>query len=748
MKKTDYFPLHARRIGLCLLVVVLLLLNVAGVIPLTFMQRLDNYAYDLRLKWTMPGGVDRRIVIIDIDEKSLQEQGHWPWPRNKMARLNDLLFDRYKIDVLGFDIVFAERDESSGLGSLEELARTDLADNPAFVDALAQLRPKLKYDQIFADSLKNRRAVLGYYFRHDVVVGAAGAGQVGQLPLPVLPRGSFDAARIGASVASGFAANLPELQQAAAAGGFFNLSPLVDADGVFRRISLLQMHEGALYETLGLAVARLALREPSMQLVYVGGEISAVGLEWLQMGKRHVPLDADAAALVPYRGRQGSFVYLSASDVLNGKVAPEVLNNAIALVGTSAPGLLDLRSMPMQDVYPGVELHANMIAGIMDGSIKARPAYTLGLEMLLLLCLGVVLALVLPTLSPAYASALSGSVVLALIASNLAFWKFGHLVLPLASALVLTCTLFAVNMAYGFFVDSRAKRQLVGLFGQYVPPELVDEMAKDPGSYSLAGENRKMTVLFSDVRGFTHISEGLLPDQLSKLMNEFLTPMTTVIQHHRGTIDKYMGDAIMAFWGAPLVDPQHARRALDAALDMVAALKTLESHFKSLGWPPLRIGVGLNTGEMTVGNMGSEFRLAYTVMGDAVNLGSRLEGLTKEYGVTILASESTQAAVPDFAWRELDRVRVKGKDKPVTIYEPIGPLAQLTEAEKTELEAHRQALAAYRAQDWMTAAVAFAGLQRQYPQRALYRIFAARVQQLASQPPGEGWDGAHNFATK
>jgi adenylate cyclase len=303
-------------------------------------------------------------------------------------------------------------------------------------------------------------------------------------------------------------------------------------------------------------------------------------------------------------------------------------------------------------------------------------------------------------------------------------------------------------MSYGYFVDARGKRLLARLFGQYVPPELVDEMAKDPGAYSLEGSSRDMTVLFSDVRGFTTISEGLDPKQLTQLMNEFLTPMTHVIHHHRGTIDKYMGDAIMAFWGAPLSDPDHARHALLAAMEMIAKLESLQDHFKSKGWPPIKVGVGLNTGDMTVGNMGSEFRLAYTIMGDAVNLGSRLESLTKNYGVQIMVSEFTMSRVPDFAFRELDCVRVKGKDRPVKIFEPIGPTDQLSEFDRTELLAYNYALNLYRSQNWVQAQAAFEALQQSTPLRQLYAMYLERIAHFVQTAPAPDWDGTYTFLTK
>ena len=257
-----------------------------------------------------------------------------------------------------------------------------------------------------------------------------------------------------------------------------------------------------------------------------------------------------------------------------------------------------------------------------------------------------------------------------------------------------------------------------------------------------------MTVLFSDVRGFTTISEGLDPKQLTRLMNEFLTPMTHVIHHHRGTIDKYMGDAIMAFWGAPVPDPDHARHALLAAMEMISQLDTLQDHFKSKGWPPIKIGVGMNSGDMTVGNMGSEFRLAYTVMGDAVNLGSRLESLTKNYGVTLIVSEFTSARVPDVAYRELDWVRVKGKDKPVRILEPIGPAQALKADEREELSHYNQALALYRSQQWQQAREAFAQLQQLTPSRILYTLYLERITHFEQTPPAADWDGTYTYLTK
>jgi adenylate cyclase len=417
-------------------------------------------------------------------------------------------------------------------------------------------------------------------------------------------------------------------------------------------------------------------------------------------------------------------------------------------VGTTAPGLFDLRATPVASVYPGVEIHANLIAGMLDGDIKQRPPYVLGAEVILLLVSGLAMAIILPLVSPLRATLITALVLVSAFATNVWVWDSGNLVLPLASGLLMIAILFALNMSYGFFVETRAKRQITGRFGQYVPPELVDEMAQHPEAFSMEGASREMTVLFTDVRGFTTISEGLDPKELSQLMNDFLTPLTRVIHSRRGTIDKYMGDCIMAFWGAPLDDPDHAMNAVLAGLEMQKVLEGLAPEFKARGWPEIRIGVGVNTGRMSVGNMGSEIRVAYTVMGDAVNLASRLEGVTKQYGVGMIVGENTRACLKDMVFRELDRVRVKGKDEPVTIYEPLGQSGDVDSAVLNELKLWGQALRLYRARDWDMAELQLINLQKANPGRVVYQLYIDRIAHYRANPPGDDWDGAFRFETK
>ena len=736
------FKKHGISFALSLAVVLSMLLNASDVLPLTFIDRLDNFSYDMRLNLLMPRTIDERIVIVDLDEKSLKEQGRWPWGRDKMATLVNQLFDHYQINTLGFDVVFAEKDESSGLKNLEWMQQQYLKDDINFAEALKKVKPSLDYDQTFANSIKNRKVVLGYYFQTS-----GDTNHVGQLPAEIFSVDSFQNQVIGATEASGYGANLAVLQTNALTAGHFNPDP--DVDGITRKISVLIKYGDHYYEALSTAVARAYLQNAPVQVEF-GEDILNEGyseLEAFHMAGKRIPVDAKVAMLVPYRGAQGSFRYVSASDVLNNKVPLKSLKNKIVLVGTTAPGLMDLRATPVQSNYAGVEVHANIISGILDNNIKKRPAYIQGAEFVLLLLAGLLLTFKLPKLSPLKATLMTWAVLAVALGVNFASWQYANLVLPIASLLVMISIIYLLNMSYGFFVESRGKRQLTGLFGQYVPPELVDEMAENPEAISLKGESREMTVLFSDIRGFTTISEGLDPEQLTLLMNEFLTPLTKVIHEQRGTIDKYMGDAIMAFWGAPLKDNHHAQHALNAAIKMVAALKPLNVKFAEKGWPAIKIGVGLNTGNMTVGNMGSTFRMAYTVMGDAVNLGSRIESLTKNYGVDIIVSEFTKAQTQGMIYRELDTVRVKGKDKPVTVFEPLGTTEQLTKKALDELNSYSEALKHYRNQAWDLAETALNNLAKTAA-HPLYELYLARIKQFKKTPPDKNWDGVYTYESK
>jgi len=707
-------------------------------------DRLDAILYDAKLRLTMPGTVDERIVIVDIDERSLAEEGRWPWGRDRLARLLDQLVDHYGVRAVGFDVVFAEPDESSGITTIDQLVESVAHDFPALRAVWEEQRPLFDHDARFAAALRGRPVILGFYFTH-----LPGGQSSGVLPPPLFPKGSFTHPPPIPSWRS-YGGNLAQLQQAAAGGGHFN--PLVDFDGIVRRVALLAEYGGDYFEALALAVVRTTLGYPAVKPIVAAVDRDTgflEGLALVQEGDRRViPVDEASAVWVPYRGPQGSFPYVSASDVLHGRLPREKLHDRIVLIGTTAPGLMDLRATPVAATYPGVEIHANLIAGMLDGTLKQTPAYSQAANLLQTLLTGLLMALLLPRLSPLTASVVAALTLTLLIGGNFWLWQNSNLVVPLAGALLLVGLLYAFNMSWGYFVEAKAKRQIVTLFGQYVPPELVAEMARNPAGYDMKGRKAELTVLFSDVRGFTTISEALAPEELTALMNEYLGAMTEVIHRWRGTLDKYIGDAIMAFWGAPVADTEHAAHAVRAALGMVAALEELNPRLKERGWPELHIGIGINTGLMTVGDMGSAIRKAYTVMGDAVNLASRLEGLTKTYGVAIIIGEETAERLAGrFLLRELDAVRVKGKSIPVRIFEPLAAQEETDPVSLARVEAWHEALAAYRAQRWDHAEEQLRALLQDDP-HPLYDLYLKRISFLRHNPPGPAWDGVTTFETK
>jgi adenylate cyclase len=686
---------------------------------------------------TMPRGRDERIVILDIDEKSLGEVGRWPWSREVLARLTDQLFERYGVALVGFDLVLAERDGSSGIDVLDALSRNELKTDMQFQRTYARLRSNLDYDERFAASLKERPVVLGYYFNSEEQ-----ALRANTLPEPVLERGAFSGRRVEFPRWSGYTGNLPLYTRNAAGAGHINTAP--DSDGVSRRVPLVVEYDGRYYEALALAMMRVWLARSTGEPPRVAPGFPAErpnDLEWLEVGGVAIPVDENAAALIPYRGRKLSFPYYPLADVLRERISPESLNGKIALVGTTAPALQDLRATPVGAAFPGVEIHANVLAGMLDNELKRRPWYTTGAEALLLVIAGVVLAVLIPRLSALWASAATAAAIGLVVAFNVAAWEAGGLVLPLASSLLVAAAIYTMNMAYGYFIESRAKRRLAGRFREYVPPEVVAKMELDPDKYDKP-RTAELTILFSDIRGFTGISEALAPEELRDYINEYLTEMSAIIRdRHRGTLDKYIGDAIMAFWGAPVDDPQHARNAVLAALEMQKRIAALSEAFAMRGWPPLAIGVGVNSGTVRVGDMGSRVRRAYTAMGDAVNVASRLEGRTKTYGVGILVGEATRARVKDVVFREIDRIRVKGKDEAITVYEPL-------EKEAEELQSWAEGLRAYRAQQWGVAEGIVLNLQRANPGCGLYPAYLKKIQDRRRAPPMPGWDGVTVFEEK
>lgn len=728
--------------GIVITLLVVLFHQADGGVVRAVRDRLDWLVYDLRFNHTLPAtpAPHPDVVIVDIDEAALASEGHWPWPRSRLADLVDRLVEAGVV-VIGFDVVFAEAEANPATRMLREAAPL-IGPRLDELDALlAPLATAVDGDRRFARSIGAAReagidVVLGYALTHE-------ASRTGQVGPPLELAGAPAPGQLGLPQMSGHTANLALLQQAAGHGGFFVSTP--DGDGVNRRYPLVLAYDGAIYPSLALAAARrfLFVEQVALLSAPIGG---AEAVEALSLDGVLLPTDGGGHALIPYRGPPRTFDYVSAATVLRGE-AGAALEGRVALVGTSAVGLVDIRSTPVSSVYPGVEVHASVLAGIIDGRFPFKPPWADGVDIVLTLGLGLVLALLLPFASALVYVLAAGVAAVAAVWINLWLWVDQAFVTSLVGPLLAVAAVTSFNLVYSFFTETLQKRQLKSMFGQYVPPELVEEMSRNPEGISDAGERREMTVLFCDIRGFTTISEQLTASELKDLLNRFFTPMTEIIFDHRGTIDKYVGDMIMAFWGAPLEDPDHARNAIDTALSMLARTAAMKPELRELGYPEVDIGIGLNTGSMNVGNMGSQFRRSYTVLGDAVNLGSRLEGLTKFYGVQLIVGEQTRAGQQEFLFRQLDRVRVKGKQEPTRIFTPLCRLADASDEVRAELARYEQARRAYLERRWDAAETGFRDLQQE-DDRVIYRIYLERLARLRAEPPGPDWDGVFVHTSK
>ena len=745
---------HGARWLAGLFLTLLAALQVTGDLRLDPIDRMDTFFADLRLRMAEPE-LDERIVIVDIDERSIAEIGHFPWNRKVVANLVTRLTGDYEVAAAGFDIVFAEADDSSGYDVLASLARKDLRGVPGFGEKVASLRDALDYDGLMAKAMEGQNVVLGYNIADQ---------RKGLLPAPAFTQEDLNGRIVHAVEARGFLANLPRLQESARGAGIFTAVP--DADGILRRSPLLMKIGDGYYPALSLATVAAALDaraiapgfdtaadELSESERAHGGLDALLMFTAVQREPFRIPIGEKLMNMIEFRGTGGpsggAFRYVSAADVLAGKVPKDTLEGAIVLVGTTAPGLQDLRATPVDSQYPGVEVHANLIKSILDGEFKQRPDFADGIELLLVALVGIVLALSLAVLAPLYSILAALAVSAGVAAFN--YWAYASAgwTLSMAMPLVLASSLFVFNLGWGYLFEFRKGRALVSRFGEYVAPELVAEMAEDPDKYSMEGESRALTVMFVDVRGFTTISEGLSPRQLREYINLYLTAMSEDIRGaYRGTLDKYIGDAVMAFWGAPVAFPDHASRGVATALLMQESAARLNRDFIARGWPELKIGIGVNSGVMHVGDMGSAIRKAYTVMGDAVNLGSRLEGITKVYGVGICVGEATRAAAPEFLYRELDLVRVKGKNEPVAIFEPVARADEVTPACAASVEQWNQTLADVRAQRWDEAEVAIRALAESDPGSSLYSLYLERIAHYRACPPGPDWDAVTNLENK
>lgn len=731
----------ARKFGydrlLCLaLLVGLAALRIADPAPVEELRDRTFDAFQLlkpRLKTVTP------VTIVDIDEKSLAKLGQWPWPRTTLA---DLIINLTNLGAaaIAFDVVFSEPDRLNPAAAAGTMRYLDEVTR-------AKLRELPSNDQIFADAIRRSRVVLG-----ETGLAAARSAIDKDLPVTGFATLGVDAEPFLFKF-PGLLRNIPILEQAAAGRGLFTIK--VERDGIIRRVPMILQAQGTMMPSLSLEILRVITSTPTLLIRSDKAGIRSVAVRGLQ-----IPTDRNAQIWVHFAPQDPS-IYVSALDVLDGNVPLDKIKGKLVLIGTSAVALNDIKTTPVSSAMPGVEVHAQVLESVLTGDQLVRPNYMIVVELLTAIVLGLLVIVLLPNLGPVML-VIVGALFASLLAGTSWYSYTEHKLLVDFTYPLLSTTAIYLTLIFSSFVKEQAqRRQIRSAFSQYLSPALVEQLAQSPEKLVLGGEEREMTIMFSDVRGFTSISESYKhdPKGLTALMNRFLTPLTNAILARKGTIDKYMGDAIMAFWNAPLDDPQHEINACEAAVDMLERIDELnqqrELEAKQGGhvYIPLNVGVGLNTGSCVVGNMGSDLRFDYSVLGDSVNLASRLEGQSKEYGFPIIVGSKTALAVKEkFAILELDFIMVKGKKEPEVIYaiagrEDVAHSGRFQRLRNLTIEM----LACYRSRDWQGALATIDRGRKSDDGRTLkllYDLYEARILNYQKNPPPDDWNGAFALLTK
>src|SRR5579862_371348 len=738
-----------------------------------FVDRLELSSLDLRFQYRGRMQPDPRIVIVDIDQHSQEVLGHWPFPRIYFAHLVDALRED-GARVVAFDITFSQADETARplqdlATSLAEQNKNGRAANPEVQSEIERKEKQYNYDQQFADSIHRfGSVVLGNYFlytktdlqgvssealdRYANLIAFFPFPRVSALPSAGGPPGYIrliDKYETQYLVPRGTEANTALLTEAVASEkggcGFFNV--YVDADTVVRRVPLAIPYgrdadraNWDIYPSIDVQTLRLYLNLTNEQTVLNYGDAGVANVEFGP--KLTVHPDDLSRMMVNYHGPARTYPYISFADAAEKKFAPGTFKDKIVLVGASATGIADLRATPFGGIdFPGVEIHANLIDNILNQKFLMRGAPQVLTDLGFIFLFGIPLGLWLAIVQPRW---MTLGLALLVPFGAIVYWAFLHgwwlnFIMPSLFTLVPNVSMVAL---YRVLIEEQEKRKVRGAFQQYVSPEVIRRVPSDPSL--VTPRKTEITVLFSDVRDFTTISEALDAQDLARLLNNYLTEMTRIIFKHQGTLDKYIGDAVMAIWGAPFTEPKHGERCCQAALKMVARLSELQQKWVADGLPAMEIGIGINTGIASVGNMGSALRYGYTAMGDNVNLASRLEGLNKEYGTTILISESTcmDIADPRMIIREIDFIRVVGKSVPVTIFEILSEQAASNDG-KSLVEVFARGQKAYKQRDWRAAGQAFEQILDRWPDDGPARIFLRRCEEYLSEEPEADWDGVY-----
>ena len=681
----------------------------------------------------------RPVTIVDIDDKSLEKFGQWPWPRTRIA---DLITELTRLGavVIAFDAVFSEPDRLNPADAADTFRNLD-------EDTRAKLRALPSNDEIFAEAIRKSRVVLGEsgaaeeLAALDKTLPVTGLAMLGEEP----QRFMFEF--------PGLLRNTKVLEHAAAGRGLFTIKP--ERDGIVRRVPMIMLAQGQTMPSLSFEMLRVAAGSGTILIKSEKTGIKSLGIKGFQL-----PTDGNGQLWVHY-ARQDPSLYVPVTNVLEKTVAPEMIAGKLVLIGTSAVGLNDIKTTPVSQNMPGVEIHAQILESALTGDVISQPVYGIAVEFATALLFGLLVIAFAPQFGPVTLVALGAAFASMLIGMSVYFYTQNRLLIDFTYPLMSTTAVYLTLIFSSFVREQAQRRQIRSAMGRYVSPVLVEQLAQSPERLVLGGEEREMTIMFSDMRGFTSISETYKndPQGLTALMNRFLTPLTNAILNRKGTIDKYMGDAIMAFWNAPLDDKDHELNACEAALDMLARVDELnqarEQEAKEEGRPfiPLNVGVGLNTGICVVGNMGSDMRFDYSVFGDSVNLASRLEGQSKEYGFPIIVGSRTALAVKDkFAILELDFIMVKGKKEPEVIYAIAG---REDTAQSGRFQRLRnltiEMLSCYRNRDWEGALAAIARGRKTDEANSLellYDLYEVRIRGYLEDPPPQDWNGAFALLTK
>ena len=726
------------------------ILTLASLLVFAFGNQLfdtiDRKVYDLRFRFRGPIPAGSEVVIVEIDEKSLDELGRWPWPRTRIAALIDRLA-QYEAKVIAFDVTFAEPDESSGTGRVLELSSTFT--DPEVRAALEEAARKADNDGLLASVLRRHpNVLLGYFFfmsAQEVKHQQAKKGR--QDDYHIASRFSSvrylskDVREPRLPEAFAVEQNIPKISQAASHFGYFNIRP--DDDGTVRWVPLAIKHHDSVYPHLAVEALRMYLGSPPLIL-----NVAEYGVDSIDIGSTHLPTDEEGRLLINYRGPERTFAHYPFTDVLSGAAPASAFKDRIVLVGATAIGIYDMRVTPYSGVFPGVEIHANVIDNILRKDPISRPDWLTVVDILAILVMGIGLMEIISRVRPVLATVVTVVFILVYAVANQVIFVLGRVLLTDVYPVFTVIMVSTGVTTFRFMTEERKKKEIKDAFQHYVAPSLVNTIVQDPAKLVLGGEERRLTVLFSDIRGFTTISEGLQPQVLVKLMNDYLTPMTDVVLQTGGTVDKYMGDAIMAFWGAPVWLEDHPGRACRAALGMLEKLAELRTEWEKRGIPRLDIGVGISTGKLTVGNMGSATRFDYTVMGDSVNLGSRLEGLNKEYGTHIIVPKYTYEDVKnDFILRQLDLIKVKGKTIPIKIYELMGDKGSPDRIREIS-GLFDAGLHAYFQRDWDKAEKYLRNVLSAKPDDGPSAVFLARITNLRTAALPADWDGVYVMTKK